>query len=224
MPSIKFSDRVHKLMEMSMAWTVVAKLLGRRIWKFSDEMDFIKVLLEGPWVLYDRYLIVQQWTLKLSVLQPYPLNMVTSKGLSMSDFRKFVWAMVGNGHLSEGCPLNIMKEVQDFEENVSATKTEGNDPMIGGVEVFYLGQAAVEEIEDQDRNIEILENQNATKDGEEEPKQYSKGSSSRLPDKDPKKISPSAGIRDFNEVNEAMEGIEEDENHEGIGVYSGVKA
>ncbi|MBA0707612.1 hypothetical protein Golax_019642 [Gossypium laxum] len=31
MPSIKFSDRVHKLMEMSMAWTVVAKLLGRRI-------------------------------------------------------------------------------------------------------------------------------------------------------------------------------------------------
>lgn len=54
---------------------------------------------------------------------------------------------------------------------------------------------SVEEIENQDRNIEILENQNATKDGEEEPKQYSKASSSRLPDKDPKKISPSAGIR-----------------------------
>lgn len=53
----------------------------------------------------------------------------------------------------------------------------------------------MEEIENQDRNIEILENQNATKDGEEEPKQYSKASSSRLPDKDPKKISPSAGIR-----------------------------
>ncbi|PPS07936.1 hypothetical protein GOBAR_AA12704 [Gossypium barbadense] len=141
--------------------------------KFSDEMDFTKVLSEGPWVVYDRYLIEQPWTPKLSTLQPYPLNMVSSKGLSMSDLRQFLSAVV------------------DFEENVSATNTEGNDPMISGAEVFYLGQAA----ENQDRNIEILENQNATKDGEEEPKQYSKASSSRLPDKDPKKISPSAGIR-----------------------------
>lgn len=44
--------------------------------KFSDEMDFTKVLSEGPWVVYDRYLIEQPWTPKLSTLQPYPLNVV----------------------------------------------------------------------------------------------------------------------------------------------------
>ncbi|MBA0851119.1 hypothetical protein Goshw_013601 [Gossypium schwendimanii] len=44
--------------------------------KFSDEIDFTKVLSKGPWVVYDRYLIVQPWTPKLSALKPYPLNVV----------------------------------------------------------------------------------------------------------------------------------------------------
>lgn len=91
-PAITFSDRVKGLLDQSMQYSVIIKLLGRRIryntlrdklpylWntsgpykvidcvgdcfvvKFSNSQDFQMVLLNGPWMVFGHYLSVQPWT------------------------------------------------------------------------------------------------------------------------------------------------------------------
>ncbi|XP_028803235.1 uncharacterized protein LOC114758351 [Neltuma alba] len=91
-PSISFSERVHRLLNDSMKYSVVIKMLGRNIryvdlrdkvvslWrltgpvqltdlenncfiaKLSNERDYTEVLLGGPWVIFGHYLTVQPWT------------------------------------------------------------------------------------------------------------------------------------------------------------------
>lgn len=87
-PAINFSRRVHALLEASMKYAVVLKLLGRpigygrlrdqlaKIWKFAgafrltdleggcfianftNAQDFSTVLTEGPWVVAGHYLTI----------------------------------------------------------------------------------------------------------------------------------------------------------------------
>ncbi|MBA0766571.1 hypothetical protein Gotri_015601 [Gossypium trilobum] len=87
-PSITFSNLVHKFIERKMARTIIVKLLCRKIcfnalfnkvttlWSprqplqlkdlendyyliwFQDERDFNKVLVGGTWVIFGQYLIV----------------------------------------------------------------------------------------------------------------------------------------------------------------------
>ncbi|KAK9028819.1 hypothetical protein V6N11_025957 [Hibiscus sabdariffa] len=94
--SIDFSDRVQSMAEKRLDQTLVVKLLGRRIgyttlrtkiydlWKpkqairlmdiendyflvsFKLRSDYLKVLAEGPWTIFDHYLTVQQWTPEFS--------------------------------------------------------------------------------------------------------------------------------------------------------------
>ncbi|MBA0706136.1 hypothetical protein Golax_018265 [Gossypium laxum] len=98
-PSIIFSERVHKFIEKKMAKTVVIKLLRRKItfnailniikilWKtkspfqlmdlendyylvqFNDEEDFKNVLTKGPWVIFGQYLTVRPWLPNFSTAQ-----------------------------------------------------------------------------------------------------------------------------------------------------------
>ncbi|XP_016706938.2 uncharacterized protein [Gossypium hirsutum] len=98
-PSIIFSERVHKFIEKKMAKTVVIKLLGRKItfnailniiktlWKtkspfqlmdlendyylvqFNDEEDVKNVLTKGPWVIFGQYLTVRPWLSNFSTTQ-----------------------------------------------------------------------------------------------------------------------------------------------------------
>lgn len=91
-PSITFSDRVHKYIEQKMARNVIIKLLGGRVgfnallnkissmWsprnpvqlmdmendfylvRFQDDDNVNKVLSGGSWVIFKQYLFVQPWS------------------------------------------------------------------------------------------------------------------------------------------------------------------
>lgn len=95
-PSITFSERIHKLMAESMRYAVVVKLLGRfmrqdtlytkieNLWKPKSgfklteleggcylvrlhcNSDYQKALLGGPWVVLGHYLTVHPWDPELS--------------------------------------------------------------------------------------------------------------------------------------------------------------
>ncbi|KAK8289993.1 hypothetical protein V6Z12_D07G230300 [Gossypium hirsutum] len=101
-PSISFSDRIHKILIQGMDNTVVLKLLGRNIgfsvlqnklynlWKpsaeihmmdiengyflvkFQNKLDCEKALSEGPWIIFGQYLTVQPWSLAFDPTQAYP--------------------------------------------------------------------------------------------------------------------------------------------------------
>ncbi|CAI0466321.1 unnamed protein product [Linum tenue] len=38
--------------------------------KLSNEQDYFRALTDGPWVIYDHYLVVQQWTPNFKVSDP----------------------------------------------------------------------------------------------------------------------------------------------------------
>ncbi|PPE00436.1 hypothetical protein GOBAR_DD02532 [Gossypium barbadense] len=90
-PSIDFPTRVHSLIDESMSKTVVVKLLCGKLtimlwnkvcalWKpsmrfqimdiendyyqakFESVQDYKKVLVDGHWVIYEHYLMVQPWS------------------------------------------------------------------------------------------------------------------------------------------------------------------
>ncbi|XP_012453509.1 uncharacterized protein LOC105775544 [Gossypium raimondii] len=101
-PSISFSDRIHKILIQGMDNTVILKLLGRNIgfsvlqnklynlWKpstalhmmdiengyflvkFQNKLDCEKTLSEGPWIIFGQYLTVQPWSLAFDPTQAYP--------------------------------------------------------------------------------------------------------------------------------------------------------
>ncbi|XP_012453513.2 uncharacterized protein LOC105775549 [Gossypium raimondii] len=101
-PSISFSDRIHKILIQGMDNTVILKLLGRNIgfpvlqnklfnlWrpsaplhmmdiengyflvKFQNKLDCERALAEGPWIIFGQYLTVQPWSLAFDPTQAYP--------------------------------------------------------------------------------------------------------------------------------------------------------
>ncbi|KAK8564725.1 hypothetical protein V6N12_058308 [Hibiscus sabdariffa] len=104
--SIDFSTRVHDLAVKSLRDTVVIKLLGRRIgyntlrthlyelWKPSQpfrlmdiendyflvtlrsQVDYMKIISGGSWIIFSHYLIVEPWTTKFYTSQPHPNRVV----------------------------------------------------------------------------------------------------------------------------------------------------
>ncbi|PPD85295.1 hypothetical protein GOBAR_DD17775 [Gossypium barbadense] len=101
-PSISFSDRIHKILIQGMENTVILKLLSRNIgfsvlqnklynlWrpsvplhmmdiengyflvKFQNKLDCERALPQGPWIIFGQYLTVQTWTLAFDPTQAYP--------------------------------------------------------------------------------------------------------------------------------------------------------
>ncbi|KAH1038555.1 hypothetical protein J1N35_040298 [Gossypium stocksii] len=95
-PSITFSERVHKFIERKMATTIIVKLLGQKIafnallnkvmmsWnskhpfqlmdlendyylvRFNDEEDYNNVLTSGLWVILGQHLTFRLWPLTFS--------------------------------------------------------------------------------------------------------------------------------------------------------------
>lgn len=104
-PSINFSDRIKGLMDKSMQFAVIVKVLGRRIryttlrdklpyiWptigpyrligcagdcyivKFSNMQDHQMALLNGPWMIFGHYLSVQPWNPNFSPMD-HSINQV----------------------------------------------------------------------------------------------------------------------------------------------------
>ncbi|KAK9028195.1 hypothetical protein V6N11_068006 [Hibiscus sabdariffa] len=105
--SIDFSDRVHDLVVKSLEQTIVIKILGRRIryatprnklyeiWKpvqafklmdiendyflvtFRSRVDYLHVLVDGPWMVFGLYISVEPWTEDFTTTQPYLSNIIT---------------------------------------------------------------------------------------------------------------------------------------------------
>ncbi|KAL4386403.1 hypothetical protein GQ457_09G026060 [Hibiscus cannabinus] len=105
-PTIKFSERVHKLIDSNMRNVIIVRLLGRNIgyqtllnriyalWKpagevqlidlennyflvrVEDPRDYKKILTDGPWTIYGNYLTVQPWSRSFSTLEKHPSRVV----------------------------------------------------------------------------------------------------------------------------------------------------
>ncbi|KAL4366606.1 hypothetical protein GQ457_05G014170 [Hibiscus cannabinus] len=104
LPKIRFSDRFHDAIDEKLANSLIIRLLGKSIgyrallncihtlWnpvgelqlidldndyflvRFVKEVDFVRVLSDGPWVIYGSYLTVQSWS------RPFSTNNVTDGG------------------------------------------------------------------------------------------------------------------------------------------------
>ncbi|KAE8689902.1 hypothetical protein F3Y22_tig00110931pilonHSYRG00264 [Hibiscus syriacus] len=72
--SIDFSNRIQTLAVKSLDLTVLVKLLGRRIrlQHVASQSDFLKVISEGPWIIFGSYLTIELWSLDFSLSQPFP--------------------------------------------------------------------------------------------------------------------------------------------------------
>ncbi|KAL4377190.1 hypothetical protein GQ457_02G016170 [Hibiscus cannabinus] len=105
-PSIVFSERVQQLSIKSMDLALVVKVLGHRIsynvfqnrifniWKpshplkvmyiendfflvkFSDRLDYLKVLTQGPWTNFGHYLTIEPWSIDFQPLQASPSRLM----------------------------------------------------------------------------------------------------------------------------------------------------
>ncbi|GMI75472.1 hypothetical protein HRI_001216500 [Hibiscus trionum] len=105
-PEIKFSERVHRIIDDKLAKSLVVRLLGRSIgyralhnrvhmmWKsvgeisivdldneyflarFAMESDYESVLSGGPWVIYGSYLTVQPWSRDFSTAIDHPRKLL----------------------------------------------------------------------------------------------------------------------------------------------------
>ncbi|KAL4282935.1 hypothetical protein GQ457_16G012150 [Hibiscus cannabinus] len=97
---IVFSDRVQSLALKSMDYTLVVKVLGRRvgynvlqnriysIWKlidiendyflvkFSARTDYIRVMSDGPWMIFGHYLTVEPWSMDFNPHQTKPCRIL----------------------------------------------------------------------------------------------------------------------------------------------------
>ncbi|KAA3460138.1 GroES-like zinc-binding alcohol dehydrogenase family protein [Gossypium australe] len=127
-PAIDFSERIHQILLKEMNSTVVIKLLGRNIgygallnrisslWnptkpfhlmdiengyylaKFQDDHDYIKVLSQGPWLIYGQYLTVQPWTKDFNSSHPFPstvLAWIRLPGLPGYFYKKKILEAIG---------------------------------------------------------------------------------------------------------------------------------
>ncbi|KAL4285073.1 hypothetical protein GQ457_16G011210 [Hibiscus cannabinus] len=122
-PTVQFSDKVHDQIDRNMRNSVIIRLLGRKIgfkallsrilalWKpfgelqlidlendyflvkFSNEMDFAKVLTGGPWTVYGSYLTVQPWNRTFVTSEKYPSHVVVWVRLPGLPYRYYSKAL-----------------------------------------------------------------------------------------------------------------------------------
>ncbi|KAL4312880.1 hypothetical protein GQ457_01G005440 [Hibiscus cannabinus] len=128
-PSIVFSERVQQLAIKSMDLALVVKVLGRRIsynvfrnrifniWKpshplkvmdiennfflvkFSDRLDYLKVLTQGPWTIFGHYLTVEPWSIDFQPLQASPSRLmawIRLPGLPVTLYRRSFIEAIGS--------------------------------------------------------------------------------------------------------------------------------
>ncbi|CAL1353352.1 unnamed protein product [Linum trigynum] len=67
--------------------------------KLDNEQDYFRALTDGPWVIYDHYLVVQQWTPKFKASDPLPKTMIVwvqFPALKIHFYHKEVLTTLGN--------------------------------------------------------------------------------------------------------------------------------
>ncbi|MBA0844714.1 hypothetical protein Goarm_022514, partial [Gossypium armourianum] len=73
---IRFSSRVHDLIDKFGRVQLVDLENDYYIVKFSIISDYKKALIDGPWTIYERYLIVQPWSRDFSTDKSYPFQVL----------------------------------------------------------------------------------------------------------------------------------------------------
>ncbi|CAL1395202.1 unnamed protein product [Linum trigynum] len=67
--------------------------------KLNNDQDYFKALTDGPWVIFDHYLVVQQWTPKFKLSDPLPKTMIVwvqLPALKIHFYHKEVLTSLGN--------------------------------------------------------------------------------------------------------------------------------
>ncbi|CAI0559187.1 unnamed protein product [Linum tenue] len=44
--------------------------------KLDNEQDYFKALTDGPWTIFDHYILVQQWSPRFKTSDPLPKKMI----------------------------------------------------------------------------------------------------------------------------------------------------
>ncbi|KAE8681993.1 hypothetical protein F3Y22_tig00111277pilonHSYRG00016 [Hibiscus syriacus] len=124
---IHFSDGVHDTIDSNMFRTIIVRLLGRKIryrvlwnkimtlWqlqgrfqlvdlendyylvRFEKEYDYMKALMEGPWMIFGSYLTVQPWNRSFNTADDYPSQViiwVRVPGLPYRYYSKSLFRMI----------------------------------------------------------------------------------------------------------------------------------
>ncbi|XP_039063545.1 uncharacterized protein LOC120208315 [Hibiscus syriacus] len=118
-PRISFSKRIHDLIYQNKKQVVIMKLLGKKIgykalinriyalWnpignfnlidlendyflvKFEYLEDYMRVLTEGPWMIYGSYLTVQPWSKNFSTSKKHPSQVIAWLRLPVLPYRYY---------------------------------------------------------------------------------------------------------------------------------------
>ncbi|CAI0393618.1 unnamed protein product [Linum tenue] len=67
--------------------------------KLDNEQDYFRALTDGPWVIFDHYLVVQQWTPSFKASDPLPKTMIVwvqFPALKIHFYHKEVVTTLGN--------------------------------------------------------------------------------------------------------------------------------
>ncbi|CAL1355069.1 unnamed protein product [Linum trigynum] len=67
--------------------------------KLSNDQDYFRALTDGPWVIFDHYLVVHQWTPQFKVSDPLPKTMIVwvqRPALKVHFYHKEVLTTLGN--------------------------------------------------------------------------------------------------------------------------------
>ncbi|CAI0393616.1 unnamed protein product [Linum tenue] len=67
--------------------------------KLDNEQDYFRALTDGPWVIFDHYLVVQQWTPSFKASDPLPKTMIVwvqLPALKIHFYHKEVVTTLGN--------------------------------------------------------------------------------------------------------------------------------
>ncbi|MBA0763426.1 hypothetical protein Gotri_012869 [Gossypium trilobum] len=140
-PSITFSDHVHKFIEKKMALSIVIKLLGRKI-AFNtllnkEKDDFDRVV----WVVFDHYLSVRTWS--ASFRQPTVRWILRRKSRNPSEGR----TVGGNNHFG-GSKFSVL-EAEGEETRINnhrVSESIGTGVMEENLMIFSLKNETVIEV------------------------------------------------------------------------------
>ncbi|KAK9020486.1 hypothetical protein V6N11_010510 [Hibiscus sabdariffa] len=100
--SIDFSDHVQSMAEKSLDQTLAIRLMDIEndyfLVSFKLRSDYLKVLAEGPWTIFDHYLTVQQWTPEFSTSVPHLMKVmvwIRLPGLPIPLYKKSIIEEIG---------------------------------------------------------------------------------------------------------------------------------
>ncbi|CAI0623125.1 unnamed protein product [Linum tenue] len=105
--------------------------------KLDNEQDYFRALTDGPWVIFDHYLVVQQWTPKFKVSDPLPKKMIVwvqLPALKVHFYHKEVLITLGNligGAATASTPATEPEEHPGFGPWMMVSRKSRRDPRVG---------------------------------------------------------------------------------------------